>query len=300
MNHPLVSISCITYNHAAFISECLDGFLMQKTSFEFEIIIHDDASTDGTSEIILEYATKYPTKIFPLIQTENQYSKGVNVIAPNFNYPRCKGKYIAFCEGDDYWTDPNKLQKQVDFLEKNEDFSLCFHSANIKIEIEDYEFKLGIIENRQYSINEIIKGRLFQTSTVMFRNILNMNTLKNKLIANGDQILFLECSEKGKVMGMVDVMSVYRIHSNGVSISRIRTNEILAKKKNYKQLIYIQSKFKSISKDIMNDLFVDNSMTLFVLYFKKRSILCFYYLFRAIYFKPKLIFKAFNYFIKKK
>lgn len=295
-NSPTVSIFCMVYNHEPFLKECLDGFLMQKCNFDFQIIIGEDCSTDKSREIILDYAYRNPRKFKLLLHDKNiGASENQRLVFEN-----CTGKYIAMCEGDDYWTDPLKLQKQVDFLEKNEDFSMCFHCANIKIEIEDYEFKLGFIENRQYSINEVIKGRLFQTSTVMFRNILNMNTLKNKLIANGDQILFLECSEKGKVMGMVDVMSVYRIHSNGVSISRIRTNEILAKKKNYKQLIYIQSQFKSISKDIMNDLFVDNSMTLFVLYFKKRSILCFYYLFRAIYFKPKLIFKAFNYFIKKK
>lgn len=111
---PLVSITCLTYNHAPYLRQCLDGFVMQKTSFPIEILIYDDASEDGTQDIIREYERKYPDLIKPIYQTENQYSKGVKVEFV-YNYPRAKGKYIAFCEGDDYWTDPNKLQKQIDF-----------------------------------------------------------------------------------------------------------------------------------------------------------------------------------------
>jgi glycosyltransferase involved in cell wall biosynthesis len=95
MSKPIVSISCITYNHAPFIRECLEGFLMQKTNFSFEILIHDDASTDGTKDIIEEYAAKYPELIFPIYQSENQYSKGVRGMMANFNFPRSRGKYIA-------------------------------------------------------------------------------------------------------------------------------------------------------------------------------------------------------------
>ena len=127
----IVSVSCITYNHAPYIRACLDGFLMQKTSFVFEILIHDDCSTDGTREIIEEYSKKYPDIIFPIFQTENQYSKGVRGMMARFNFPRSRGKYIALCEGDDYWSDPYKLQRQVDFLEANTDFSICFHNMKI-------------------------------------------------------------------------------------------------------------------------------------------------------------------------
>lgn len=112
----LVSISCITYNHEPYIRECLDGFIMQKTDFAFEVLIHDDASTDKTADIIREYEAKFPNLIKPIYQTENQFSKKVGSINAKFNYPRAKGKYIALCEGDDYWTDPLKLQKQVDFF----------------------------------------------------------------------------------------------------------------------------------------------------------------------------------------
>ena len=107
----------MTYNHAPFIRQCLDSLLMQKTNFPFEILIHDDASTDGTKEIVEEYALKFPNIIFPFFQKENQYSKGLRGLPSRYNYPRCRGRYIAICEGDDYWTDPTKLARQVEQLD---------------------------------------------------------------------------------------------------------------------------------------------------------------------------------------
>ena len=127
MNTSLVSICCVTYNHAQFIRKCLDGFLMQQTDFLVEILIHDDCSTDGTTEIIREYEAKYPDLIFPLYEEENQYQQGKAAEIDFYNYRRARGKYIAYCEGDDYWTDPLKLQKQVDFMEANLEYSVCFH-----------------------------------------------------------------------------------------------------------------------------------------------------------------------------
>ncbi len=128
---PLVSICCLTYNHEPFIRDALDGFLAQKTNFPYEILIYDDASTDRTQDIIREYAAGWPDLIRPILQTENQYSKGVTNPSGAFNFPRVRGKYIAMCEGDDYWTDPHKLQMQVDFLEKHPDCTLCIHSARV-------------------------------------------------------------------------------------------------------------------------------------------------------------------------
>lgn len=117
-NPPLVSICCTTYNHGKFIQDAIEGFLMQKTNFPIEIIIHDDASTDNTATIVKQYAEKHPGLIITILQTINQYSQGIKPW-PNFVFPKARGKYIALCEGDDYWTDPLKLQKQVDFLEGN-------------------------------------------------------------------------------------------------------------------------------------------------------------------------------------
>ena len=102
---PTVSICCITYNHAPYIRSALDGFLMQETDFAYEILIHDDASTDGTADIIREYTARYPDIIKPILREENQYSKGISNISI-FNFPRARGEFIAMCEGDDYWTDP--------------------------------------------------------------------------------------------------------------------------------------------------------------------------------------------------
>jgi len=132
----MVSIDCITYNHEDYIRDTIDSFLMQKTNFNYEILIHDDASTDRTAEIITEYQKKYPDIIKPIFQKQNQYSQGVKHISYKFNHTRAKGKYIAFCEGDDYWIDENKLQKQVDFLETNPECTFCFHNAIVLDELK--------------------------------------------------------------------------------------------------------------------------------------------------------------------
>ena len=125
LEHPLVSVRCLTYNHEPYIAQALDGFLMQVTDFPFEVIVHDDASTDKTAEIIKEYEAKYPKIIKAIYETENQYSKHDGSLRRIMD-AACKGKYIAMCEGDDYWIDPLKLQKQVDFLDNNPEYSMCY------------------------------------------------------------------------------------------------------------------------------------------------------------------------------
>lgn len=126
----LVSIQCLVYNHEPYLRQCLDGFVMQKTNFRFEAIVHDDVSTDGSAAIIREYAEKYPDIIKPIYETENQYSKRDGSLF-NIMNAACRGKYIAMCEGDDYWIDPLKLQKQVDFLEMHPDYTLSCHRYKI-------------------------------------------------------------------------------------------------------------------------------------------------------------------------
>ena len=126
----MVTIRCAVYNHEQYIRKCLEGFVMQKTNFKFEAIVHDDVSTDGSVAIIKEYAEKYPDIIKPIFEKENQYSKHDGSLGRIMD-ENSHGKYIAFCEGDDYWTDPLKLQKQIDFLESHPDYSLCFHNAII-------------------------------------------------------------------------------------------------------------------------------------------------------------------------
>lgn len=217
----MVSICSITYNHAPYIRKCLESFLMQKTNFKFEIIIHDDASTDNTASIIREFEERYPEIIKPIYQTENQYSKGQSILA-SFVYPRAKGKYIALCEGDDYWIDPYKLQKQVDFLENNEEYSLCFHNA---IEHwEDGSRKDSIfsnVEDREYSAVEIYKKWTIPTASVVFRKAVTDSLRYKEVSSNpkfiyGDIILFLTCAEFGKLRGFTDTMSIYRRHIGGI------------------------------------------------------------------------------------
>lgn len=125
-----VSIICNAYNHEKYIRDALDGFLMQKTNFRFEVLVHDDASTDRTAEIIREYEKKYPEIIKPIYQIENKHSQKIPIMK-TFQYPRVQGKYIALCEGDDYWTDGNKLQKQYDAMEAHPEVDMCAHKAKV-------------------------------------------------------------------------------------------------------------------------------------------------------------------------
>lgn len=217
----MVSIRCITYNHVNYIRQCLEGFVMQKTNFKFKAIVHDDASTDGTADIIREYAQKYPDIIYPILQTENQYSKGYSRIRTLLD-KHCTGKYVAICEGDDYWTDPQKLQKQVDFLEAHSDYSACFHQA-----IRHYEdgscpdMLYSVIEDRDYSGLELYEGHRPPTASILVRtNVYKSNVYIKSIEANlsfGDIPLFLACAHEGKVRGMSDVMSGYRMQASGMS-----------------------------------------------------------------------------------
>lgn len=224
MQDPLVSICCLVYNHEPYIRECLDGFMMQKTDFPFEVLIHDDASTDKSAEIIREYEEKYPEIIKPIYQTENQYSKGIGVTRV-FQFPRAKGKYIALCEGDDYWTDPLKLQKQVDFLEANNEYSLCVGGFK-KINVYNKECDEIIIipygvnksnEGYDFTLEEIKKGWLTKTLTAVFRNDITLNDKLGKYKYGRDINLFYHILKTGKGFYFTEVMGVYRIHEGGVN-----------------------------------------------------------------------------------
>ena len=129
---PLVTIICLTFNQEQYIRDCFDGFFSQQTSFPFEILVYDDASTDATPEIIEQYVSCYPDVIRPTFYKKNNYSQGLGYVGLYTGIKEAKGKYVAYCEGDDYWCDPNKLQRQVDFLEANQDFIICAHETVIK------------------------------------------------------------------------------------------------------------------------------------------------------------------------
>ena len=221
VDKPLISISCMTYNHASFIRECLDGFLMQKTNFTFEILIHDDASTDGTKEIIEEYVAKYSDLILPIYQTENQYAKFGGGMNPRFNFPRAKGKYIALCEGDDYWTDPLKLQKQVDFLEANPDYVLTGHDVKL-VDADNHIIKDSYLpcEYKADADEQSLKlGFLIPALSMVFRNlpVLKAAPLEFLTVVNGDTVYTSLLGQYGKYKFFDDITDAfYRKHQGGV------------------------------------------------------------------------------------
>lgn len=218
----LVSISCITYNHAPYIRQCLDGFMMQQTNFAFEVLIHDDASTDGTTDIIKEYEAQYPDIIKPIYEEENQWVKGRRGSAV-FNFPRANGKYIALCEGDDYWTDPLKLQKQVDALENNPKLVMTSHCHDVFLQKQNILQKAVENEDYNYSLNALINGIWpAQTLTVVFRR----NALDKLPSISGDVALFYFLLKQGEGLRLKDSMATYRIHETGIWGGKTRINRI--------------------------------------------------------------------------
>ena len=225
MEQPIVTVWCLAYNQKDFIRDALEGFVMQKTTFPFEVIVHDDASTDGTTAIVQEYARRYPDIIKPVIETENQWQKGglkhiINVMNENY----CNGKYIAFCEGDDYWTAPHKLQQQVDFLESHAEYSMCFHSAKKKYETTARAWiNCENIEDRDYDATDIFVNWTVPTASVMCRREgmeFYANLKHPERIQNYDIFIFLSCAMIGKLRGMHEQMSVYRIQGEGLTYNK--------------------------------------------------------------------------------
>jgi len=221
MNTPLVSVTTLAYNHASFIRQCLDGIVMQKTSFSFEVLIHDDASTDGTADIIREYEARYPDLIKAIYQTENQYSKDYP-IERNILFANSRGKYIALCEGDDYWTDPHKLQKQVDFLETHPDYTICGGRYHVleegKPELTERDWMMkGMMKypfGRTITLHKLFDEYLLWTLTVCFRKDSIDSIYKLKRCK--DDFLFAAALEKGKGFVFPDYFGVYRLHPGGV------------------------------------------------------------------------------------
>lgn len=218
-DHPLVSIKCLTYNQEKYIAQALDGFLMQETDFPFEVIVHDDASTDRTADILREYEKKYPLIVKPVYQTENQFSKQDGSLTRAANAP-LKGKYIAECEGDDYWIDPHKLQTQVDFLESHPSYSTTFHDAEIKNEpgVDAVDSVYPKMEDRDYSATEIFEKWTIPTASLVYRREVLTYPIKNIFnILNGDIFNVEKCAHIGKIRCFNKKMSVYRRQSNGLT-----------------------------------------------------------------------------------
>lgn len=222
INSPVVSICCITYNHESYVEDTLEGFLMQETDFPFEILIHDDASPDRTADVIRKYQERYPNIIKPIFQSENQYTQGIK---PNlaYNYPRALGKYIALCDGDDYWTDKYKLKKQVEFLEEKKDYIATYHEVRIvNQDKEPHNTTLNLYNNPsgEFTIDDIENYRLpGQLSTIVYRNIWKdlddeIKDMYSSCDTNGDRRLALMLILHGKIYSFSDTMSDYRFVLN--------------------------------------------------------------------------------------
>jgi len=256
MNTPLVSIWTLTYNHAPFIRQCIEGVLMQKTTFPFELLIHDDASTDGTADIIREYEARYPDIIKPIYQTENQFSKGGGIYR-KFQLPRSQGKYIAICEGDDYWTDPLKLQKQVDFLETHPDYTICGGMWQVLKEgITEVTENEGLVRDmakfpngRTVTLQNYLDPYLLQTLTVCYRKECYNMEKRNQIKSSIDITSYAILLEQGKGFIFPDCFGVYRIHQGGIWQGKTYEQQLCMIVKNYRELVlHFGNKSKSIRK----------------------------------------------------
>jgi hypothetical protein len=217
---PVVSVLCVTYNHAKFIRDAVEGFLRQETTFPVEIIIHDDASTDGTTDLIKEYAEKFPYVIRHIAQSRNTWPnvRGIDLIQ---RY--CRGSFVALCEGDDYWTDLQKLAVQVAFMEANIKFSFCFHQVKV---VHEDDPQMDYVSNEFQKvitgIEDVIDRWYARTCSLLVRRNLLPRVPDWWYIGlgSGDIIMQLHLAANGPVYFINSVMGVYRIHANGITHGR--------------------------------------------------------------------------------
>jgi len=209
-----LTICMITYNHALYISQAIESIISQETNFKYELVIADDCSTDTTRDICIEYKKKYPEKIRLVLPEKNlgMMQNFINTLS------FCKGKYIALCEGDDYWTDPSKLQKQVDFLEANPDFAICFHNMQIIYEGVEGENRISNpMQKEVTTIYDLANGNYIYTASCVFRNGL-IPQLPDWFAKSpvGDYPLHLLNAQYGKIKFFKEVMGVYRINPTSI------------------------------------------------------------------------------------
>lgn len=216
---PLLTIVCVTYNHEKYIDDAIKGFLSQITNFSFVILVHDDASTDRTAEIVRNYDRQHPDLFRNIYQTENQHSK--NLLHYGIIFNQVNTKYIALCEGDDYWTDPLKLQKQVDFLESHEDYNGVFHKVSLlnNTTNESSECILNTDTPDSIEVTDLLKKNIIRTCSILLRTesvspLFTNNILKKAM--PGDWLSFIFAIRNKKMKYLSDNMAVYRIHDGGI------------------------------------------------------------------------------------
>lgn len=213
-----VSVLCITYNQKDYISDAIDSFLNQKTDFNYEIIINDDASTDGTTEILLEYEKRYPEKIKIITHEENQCAYVQNYHT-TFIFPLAKGEFFALCEGDDYWVDEHKLQKQYDAMRANPDATMCV-TASIRVQAETKEVLATTLphkNNMQVPLEDMLcEIHTYDTATYFLSRetfIKYMETGISELKAHGDHKMSTFFAISGPVIYLADITAAYRVRA---------------------------------------------------------------------------------------
>lgn len=271
MESPILAIRCTAYNHEKYIKDTLDGFVSQKTNFPFVAIVHDDASTDNTADIICKYSQKYPEIIKPIFEAENQYSKQDGTFSRlMMEAVKSTGaKYVAMCEGDDYWTDPLKLQKQVDFLESHHDYSMCFHKVDV-LDQDTCQIDTGcsLVESRDYEHEEMQSRLNVPTCSTVLRMECLVDSPIDKDFIVGDNVLWATCRSMGKVRGFDKVMGVYR--RVGTGWTAMTTN--LDKDRYYQHhLAWIRHRkamkrhFPNIDAKIFDDIIVNHAAIITIL-----------------------------------
>ncbi len=233
-----VSIFCTTYNHRNYIGKALESFLMQKTDFQYEILVHDDASTDGTADIIQDYAARYPDRIIPVLQTENQFSKGHPRAMKDHLEPLAHGEFAAFCEGDDYWTDPNKLQKQVDILERHPECSFSVHAARyVTHDTEEFLRYSPLYPNHGDKILHFNESAriFFPTASILCRLSFLKESPRDWFLETGDYALRAYLLSRGDVYYIDEVLSAYRFHAPGCATLRLAHDKDKTKNQPYFQ-----------------------------------------------------------------
>ncbi|MCE5343348.1 MAG: glycosyltransferase [Eubacteriales bacterium] len=230
---PTVSICCVTYNHVSTIAQALDSFLAQREDMEIEVLVHDDASTDGTQEILRSYAALYPDVVKPLYETENQYRKGTAMDA-TYNFPRAAGEYIALCEGDDYWSDPHKLQKQIEAIRAHPDCTFCFTNGTVRDEsglTPDHAFipyypgeaAYYTPQTREYDLCEITRLSFLPTASFLFPRAALERVPRELLLSpcpSGDLRLKLCLTAVGKAVYLHAFTCVYRLNAPSSTMAR--------------------------------------------------------------------------------
>ena len=225
---PTVSVISLVYNHEEYLETAIQSIISQKTEFEYEIIFHDDASTDSSLAILLEYQKRYPNIITVITEEKNIYFDTDVSIIRDIILPHAKGKYIAFCEGDDFWCSENKLQKQVTFLENNDSYSGCIHPVQVVDNEGNRSEKIIFDTNKEYDILQLNSTLDFsQTTSYMCRNPMNVkfdNNLMSEAIYGWDKNFAIYMVKSGKVRVLSQVMSCYRHVTTKGTSSEAREN----------------------------------------------------------------------------